>query len=329
MTPAAAGEGRFLHTLTRHTAVALTALALSGAGPAAAQLDQTLFRAADGTAYQVLSNLGAANLRVTTVGGSLNGAASCTGTGAAPGDPVAAVGGAAQSGTLQPFDLVLRSHRLTPTAAGVLAFDAAAGGRVTLGSGGGALNVCRAPADCSGSANPQPLVELASNAGGVAGACTADALQAPCDGANQRQAFAFGLPASGQQFICDDAGAVTLASVVCAAPPADGFDLAAGEAIVFVYGGDLQTSAFAAAAGGFALATAVQNPFDCAQGAVIAANADSDSQPPPPSPTSTPVVEPTRPAIPVVASPASPFGGLLIVALAAAVLLALRKNANE
>ncbi|MDX2168665.1 MAG: hypothetical protein SF182_16455 [Deltaproteobacteria bacterium] len=296
----------------------------AAAHPAAAQLDQTQFRAADGTAYQVLRNLGGAALRVTTVGGSIAGAASCASAGTTSGDPLAALGGAALPATLHPFDLVRRSHRLTPNLIAALAFDTGAGGRLTLGSGGGALTVCASPIDCAGAVNLQPLVGLSSNAGGVAGACTADVLQAPCDGTNQRQAFAFGIAASGLQFVCDDAGDATVATVVCAPPPSDGFDLTPGEAIVFVYGGDLQASSFAAAAGGFSLAASAQNPFGCAAGAVVGASADSDSQPTAPTPTSTPVIEPTRPAIPLIVSPLSPAGALLIVALGFALWAALR-----
>jgi hypothetical protein len=326
MIRAAAGEGIRVRSQARLAAIALVALVSARARPATAQLDETLFRADDGTAYEVLRNLGTAGLRLTTVGGSIAGSASCASPGTASGDPVAAFGGAAQSGTLYPFDRVLRSHRLTPNAVGALVFDAELGGRVTLGSGGGALNVCGTVDDCSGALNPQPLVPLPSSAGGVAGACTAAPLQAPCDGANQRQAFAFGLPATGPQFDCDDPAEVTLGTTICAPAPVDGFDLSVGEAIVFVYGGDLQVSSFSSGAGGFALAADADNPFGCAAGAVIGATADNDSQPAPPTPTSTPVIEPTRPAIPVVASPASPFGVLLIVALAAAALLALRRS---
>ncbi|MGE3496682.1 MAG: hypothetical protein AB7N53_02185, partial [Candidatus Binatia bacterium] len=113
-----------------------------------AQGVEALFRAADGTAYQVLSaeNLGAAErLRITTVAGSIVGAGSCNGTGMSPGELTSAIGGVLPNNVppqiLFPYGQIRRTVQLTPNSMNI-SFTNSFGGRVTLGSGAGALNIC-------------------------------------------------------------------------------------------------------------------------------------------------------------------------------------------
>src|SRR5512144_2142122 len=140
---------------------------------AGAQGSESEFRASDGTTYQVLraNNLGgvAAQLDITTVAGTIAGAGSCAATGNMSGDEASAVGGVISPNPLHSYDGVTRSFVLTPNDIGGLTFDPSFSGRVTLGSGPGALEVCASAADCPGGS--EPVVDLASNLGGVPPAC--------------------------------------------------------------------------------------------------------------------------------------------------------------
>ena len=299
------------------------------ASAAQAEFDQILFRAADGTAYQVLRATdlatGADKVRVTTVAGSPAGTGTCEASGDMAGEPASAIGGTSVAMILHPYALVSRTFVLAPNDISALSFDESGGGVVRLGSGAGALRVCASILDCAADPNVQPLVELASNLGDVPQACIAANLAAACDGPNRRAAFAFGLAATGMPPLCNDVAQVTVNSSVCASQPADGFDLALGHAIVFVYGGSLQTSAFEIAAGGFAITTDGVDPLGCSANTIVGATGRADSEPPIPTPTTTPIVEPTRPAIPVIASPISPAGLGLVIALGAGLLFAARR----
>jgi hypothetical protein len=347
-----------------------------------AQIQETEFRAADGTTYQVLraANLGAgaSHIIITTVAGAIAGAGSCAATGNMSGDPTSAVGGVLPPGmTLHPYAEVQRTFILTPNDISMLTFDQHFGGRVTLGSGSSALSVCAEGFDCTSAPNMQTLVHLDSTMGSVPAACIASGLNAGCDGLNLRDSFAFGLPASGSPPVCTNSANVTVNTTVCHAPPADGFSLNQGQAIVFVYDSTLQTSGFAIATGGFGISagtTAV-----CGGNEVVSAAGANDSQPAPPPPTATPTntptntatrtatatntptqtntatatatatntftatatrtntatatntatQTPTRPPIPVVPSPASPAGVVMIIGLGGGLLWALRRLARE
>ena len=298
-------------------------------------LVQDVFRASDGTAYQLARVLPAVGpgeaVRVTTLAGSTGGVGGCASTGASAGTPAdAVVGTIPPQQSLSPYAEVMRTAVLVPSAAAVASFDAGNGGRLHLGTGPGALTVCASPIDCAGQPGVVPLVDLGAT-GNAAAACVAQGLATACDGPTQRDAFAFGLPGAGSPPLCT--AAATTATVVCAPEPGDGFRLLIGQAIVFVYGGDLAASGFGVGIAGFAIDLDGANPAGCAAGEVVAATALVESQPAPPFPTATGTAtatappSPTRPAIPVVASPIGGPGLFMIGGLATVLLFALRARA--
>lgn len=352
-------------------------------GPQAfAQIQMTELRAGDGTTYQVIraQNLGggAEQLQITTVAGAIAGTGSCSATGNMSGDPTSAIGGVLPPQmTLHPYDNIVRTFILTPNDNSMLNFDPSFGGRVTLGSGGSALNVCKDNFDCQGQVNVQTLVALSSNAGGVPTACIATMLNAGCDGQNNRNTFGFGLPNDGMDPpVCTSSP--TINSVVCAAKPTDGFPLNEGQAIVFIYNHSLASSSFAVATGAFGITTNADVTLGCNADTIVSAAGANDSQPAPAAPTSTPTntptntatstatatntptatntatatftasntptatatrtntptatftapPTPTRPPIPVVPSPTSPAGIVMIIGLAGGLLWALRRLAR-
>jgi hypothetical protein len=366
-TPTVAATGTATRTApATNTATRGSPLASPTMTPTSTALGFTVdkSRADDGTTYLVLrvgGNLGAGakQVRVTTVAGAIAGAGACAATGNMSGDPTSAVGGVLPPGmTLHPYGDVKRTFVLTPNDISVLTFDEHFGGRVTLGSGGSALNVCAEGFDCAATINVQTLVGLDSTLGSVPPACIASGLNAGCDGLNLRDSFAFGLSASGTPPICTNSANVTVNTTVCSGPPADGFSLNQGQAIVFVFDhSSLAQSGFAVAVGGFGITTDAAPGLHCPANSVVVAVAESGSQPAPPPPTATLVTTstptetftrgpsatvtatgtatstqpPTRTragAIPVVPSPVSPSGLLLIGGLAVGLLWALRRLAR-
>jgi hypothetical protein len=242
-------------------------------------LDQRAFRADDGTAYQVVSlGDGSADVRITTLAGSVGGVGVCQMTPAAiPGQPVSAVAGVLPPAVaLHPFDLVVRTFVLTPNDLSSITFNSTFGGRLVLGTGAGALNVCAMSFDCTGQPNVQPIVGLDSVTGGVPAACVANGLSAGCDGTNLRNAFAFGLASSGSPPVCTSPSAVTVDTTLCAPSPTDGFTLHHGEAIVFMYG-DLQGLGFSAGVAGLGISAAPVGV--CTSGGVIGSTSRVDASP--------------------------------------------------
>lgn len=289
-------------------AAGMAAFTVSLAGAAAAQISETLFRAADGTSYQVLRadglGGGADALRITTIAAATAGAGSCSQAGSFPTDPVAAVGGVIPPAmTLFPFTAVSRTAILTPTAIGALSFTHTFGGRVTLGTGPGALNVCLDAFDCSGQANVQTLVGLASDQGGVPAACVAEGISAGCDFGTQRDAYAFATANDGgSPPACTSA--VTVDTTQCAAAPADGFTLQQGQAIVLVYDAPADHG-FAVAVGGFGI-DATGDSACAGIDRVVSTSSNNNSQPAPPPPTATPASTSTSTATAAATSTATP-----------------------
>jgi len=369
-------------------ALAATCLTLVGSR-ASAQISESEFRAADGTTYQVLvaANLGggAEEIRVTTVAGAIAGAGSCAATGDMSGSPTSAIGGVLPPlMQLHPYASIRRTAIVVPNDIGEINFNGTFGGRVTLGTGAGAFNICLNAFDCTAQVGVQALTTLDQNSGGVPAACIAEDRNAACDGSNLRDVFAFGLAASGSPPVCTTPAGTTVNSTVCAPRPADGFTLAEGSAVVFVYNSSLASSGFAVAAGGFGITTDAVNNAACAANTIVSATGDNDSQPapPPPSPTptntatntatntrtptntatatltstatftntatftatntttptntrtntptatNTPPPTNTRPPIPVVPSPTSPAGLVMIIGLSGGLLWALRRMAK-
>lgn len=277
-------------------ATVMTLLAVTGAE---AQLSQSQYRAADGTAYQVLRVIGplvggVERHRITSIVGSANGTGGCSASGSVIGQPAAAVRGALPpSQILHPYDSIRRTGILVPSGISSIGFDPANGGRLTLGSGGGAVNVCRVPSDCPGGIGAS-LLPLSSNSGGIPPACIAAGVTTPaCEGANQRTLLAFGLPATSGSPACDDAAAVTTSSFICAPEPSDGFSLAPGQAVVFTYNGSLGGSGFSIGVGAFGIDTDGSNDPGCAPGSIVNASSRSDSNAGPPLPTATPTATAT------------------------------------
>jgi hypothetical protein len=244
-------------------------------------LNEQLFRAADGTAYQLIS-LGAgsqAPVRVTTLAGSVGGVGVCEMTPAAiPGQPVSAIAGVlVPQVALHPFNGIERTALFTPNDLSSITFTPNLGGRLTLGTGAGAVNVCSTPVDCTGQPNVLPLFGLDSATGGVPAACIASGLTAACDGTNLRAAFAFGLPSQGAPPVCTNPSAVTVDTTLCAAAPSDGFTLNLGEAIVFVHDGSLQGLGYATSVAGFGISPVPAGV--CAGGGVINGVAQTQALP--------------------------------------------------
>ena len=261
---------------SKQSLVALGAVGLWTASPAAAFLHQE-YRADDGTAYQVLRSVapiggGADHERITTLAGAPGGTGGCN---LSTMDASAVVGVISPSQVLHPFNSIRRTAILVPNDANMLSFDPAGAGKVTIGSGGGAVDVCRVGSDCSGSG--EPLVGLGTADANVPAACVSAGVQASCE-ANTRQTIGFGLMASGNPPQCQTNPTVNTS--ICAGEPSDGFSLAPGQAIVFIYNGSLSGIGFGVGAGAFGI-DADESGSVCPDGGVVSATAPSQSLPGP------------------------------------------------
>src|SRR5215472_6426753 len=195
------GGGESPMKISRRWLAFALSLVVSAATTVNAQT-HTLDRADDGTAYQLIREIpplgaGADATQITSIGGSIGGLGSCVQIGSMPGQPVAGVGGpnpAIVNQILFPYNQVHRSAILVPNSMAVN-FDPSFGGRLTLGTGAGAIDICKDPIDCPALA-PTPVL-LSSSSGGVPPACVANGVAATCDGGNIRNVFAFNLPATG------------------------------------------------------------------------------------------------------------------------------------
>ncbi|MDX2167425.1 MAG: hypothetical protein SF182_10190 [Deltaproteobacteria bacterium] len=278
---------------TAHTALLAGLIVLCGYRSADAQFTQSEYRAADGTAYQLVRvvspvGAGADRQRITTLSGSSSGSGGCSVSGAVAGQVASSVVGAFPPGqVLHNYDSIKRTAILVPSSVTSITFEPGNAGRLTIGTGAGAVNVCRVPGDCPGS-NSAPIVPLTSGTGGIPPACIANGVSTACDGSNLRNTIAFGVPASGSPPLCNSAASVTTSTFVCAPEPSDGFALQPGQAVVFVYNGSLAGLGFGVGASGFGIDTNGSNSPGCAAGSVVSAASRNDSSAAPPLPTSTP-----------------------------------------
>lgn len=250
--------------------------------PAVQAFQHQEYRADDGTTYQVLRSIaplgGGADLeRITTMAGSASGTGGCN---MATTKAAAIIGVIQPDQTLHPFGSMRRTAIFMPNDITELSFDPNGAGEVVLGTGGGATRVCRNAADCSGGGIP--LVGLGTADAGVPAACIASGVQATCEG-SPRQTVGFGLTAMGNPPICQTGPTVN--TDICAAAPADGFSLAPGQAIVFVFNGSLADVGFGVGAGGFGI-DSDESGSVCMDGGVVSATAPSQSLPAPGSPPS-------------------------------------------
>lgn len=276
-------------------------LVILSAATAGAQITQTVFRADDGTAYQVIqpdTSAGTDHTRVTSIGGSEDGIGGCNFSQGMMGGAAQAVAGVLQGlQVLHNYDEIVRSrivatNILNPNTD--VNFDESFGGRVTLGTGAGALNVCKNAFDCNGEINVQPVFPLSSTDGAPA-ACIANGVNAGCDLANLRNVFAFDLPASGSPPTCDTPANVTVNTTVCAAEPTNGFQLDEGEAIVFIYDTSLAGQGFSVGSAGFGITGGAMAPC-AAAGLVFNAQAALITAPAQQGPTETPTNTPSNTA---------------------------------
>ncbi len=261
----------------------LPAILLCSGDVAQADFTQSNFRAKDGTAYQLVRAIapltgGAEAQRVTTLAGSSTGLGSCNLIGNSSGQPASAAAGAAPLAgqALHPFSAASRTAILVPNDITAVGFDNTNGGRLTLGTGAGALDICRVGGDCPGGS--QALVSLASASGGVPAACIANGIGAQCDAGAIRNVIAFGLPSSVSPPACNGAPPpVTVDTTICAPEPSDGFRVQTGQAIVFVYNGSLAGLGFDVGVAGFGIDTNGVNNPSCAANRVVSALAQLDS----------------------------------------------------
>jgi hypothetical protein len=285
-------------SLARH-AVALLAMTLL-AGRTEGQINQIELRADDGTAYQVISiNLigtGAEEGRITTLAGSATGLGGCDVSEGMKGDRAEAIAGVlAPIQILHPYDQIVRTAILTPNNS-ALSFDESFGGRLTLGTGGSALNICKDAFDCTAQSNVQPVVPLSSATGGVPAACIANGVAAgqQCDGSTQRNVFGFPATPSDSPPDCNSASDITADTTICAPEPMDGFSLANGEVVIFIYDSSLLGLGFSVGAGGFGIDTDGINTPGCGMNSVVSAQDALQSLPAPPLPSRTPSNTPTQ-----------------------------------
>ncbi|MBI3783441.1 MAG: DUF4215 domain-containing protein [Deltaproteobacteria bacterium] len=268
-------------------------------------------RALDGTVYEVVavnnSPLfgGADQMRVTTIAGSVNSVLACSSGGSAAGQPMTA-----SSGTDPLIPAVLHDyHSITRT--GVLSpnnltvgFDPSNGGRLTLGTGAGAIEVCRNLSDCAGGAGDAGVFDLSTSGGGVPAACIANTVTSTCSGSAMLSTLAFGLSATGDPPNCS--GKPTTNTTVCAMPPVDGFTVGKGQAVVFIYNHSLGMSGFSYGVSGFGVD--LDAGLCGVANRIITADGQAPSAPPPitiftptatgtasntPTPTGTPTISPT------------------------------------
>jgi 6-phosphogluconolactonase (cycloisomerase 2 family) len=189
-----------------------------------ALLEQRVFRAEDGSVYQLLQAVpqnaatAAASYRITTLSASRAAVVPCgENRGGNPGDPAlvavstampTALGEIRRTGVLRP------NHFTAPL------FDPRRSGRLTLGAGAAAIELCRSNDECAVQIG-EPL-ELAGD--GVPSACITSLVTPPCSGTPiLTLAFA------------GSCSAPTTSTTICAPTPRDGLRLQAGEAVVFAY----------------------------------------------------------------------------------------------
>jgi cysteine-rich repeat protein len=290
MTGTSLRRDRCAHLLALASGIAL----LLGLSPAAqAQFTQSIFRAADGTAYQVVRVVsspggGAERQRVTTLLGSAAGSGGCSLSGSVSGQVASGVVGVLPPGqTMHPYEAIRRTAILIPNSVSAVAFDSNNAGRLSIGTGGSAITVCRVPGDCPGG-NAAPIVDLNAATGGVPPACLASNVASACDGTNRRDVIAFGLPASGSPPVCTTPSMVTTSTFLCSAEPSDGFSLLPGQAVVFIYNGTLAGSGFSIGAAGFGIDANGSSAPGCGPNSVVSASSRNDSSAAPPLPTWTP-----------------------------------------
>jgi hypothetical protein len=239
---------------------------------------QMLYRASDGTAYQVVSlarsdlQSGAEALRVTTIAAAPAGLSPATyDLGGLYGDAISAAAGAAWPGqTLFPFNQIWRTAILHAEDLSQH-FDPAGEGTLRIGAGAKAIVVRRSDS----------LRTITDDDGEIRGACIAtDLVGVQSKAQIELTAFVFGLPSTGYPPLCKSSPSATVATTVCAPIPADGFSLTANSAIVFVYGGpSFARIPVTVGVGGFFIDQDGRNTRGCPRDRVVGVLAVQSSEP--------------------------------------------------
>ena len=210
-------------------------------------LEQQVFRAGDGTIYQlvqavpVLRPTDEGRFQITTLAASLGSVTTCEQDGTNPGDPLQAAAG---STAIVNLSTIQRTGILRPNNFAVPLFDDRDRGRLELGAADGVIEICQ-----RGFCNGEPLVALTEASGGVPGACVATRAASLCNGADTPATIGFGL--AGADGVCSNPAATIEVSAKCngAATLTNGLSLQPGEAVVFVY--EPGREAFEVGFGGF------------------------------------------------------------------------------
>jgi 6-phosphogluconolactonase (cycloisomerase 2 family) len=237
-------------------------------------LEQQLYRAGDGTVYQLIqavplvrsTSVGAYQL--TTVAASFQDVDSCALADTNAGQTAHAAVGTAE---VVPFDTIRRTGPLHPDDFSRVDFDSADGGELIIGSGADAVHVCGRQTACAGEANAA-LSALFESSQGIPAACLATLPAGGlCEGQPATSTVAFGLPGVGA---CQVGAHPTVETEICNAAPLDGLALRAGEAVVIVY--DSGREPLQVGVAGFGIAKDESNPAQCAAGQVLEAEALTD-----------------------------------------------------
>jgi 6-phosphogluconolactonase (cycloisomerase 2 family) len=235
-----------------------------------AMLEQRQFRAEDGTVYQLIqarpvtdpteSPRAAQQFRVTTIAGSSETVETCE---TAPTGLGTRVGAAVGTAALVDLGAVRRSAILRPNVFTAPQWEAIGGGRLRLGAGAVAIEICADPSTCAGA---EPLVPVTEASGGLPAACAARLESGSyCADRDAPAAISFGLAAAADGE-CSDPSSVTVHTTACfGAGTVRGFDLLPGEAVVFVY--EAGREAFAVGSAAFGFAPSQVNSVGCATGA--------------------------------------------------------------
>lgn len=249
-----------------------------------------LFRASDGTAYQVVSANGTIRpgvdaLRITSVAATIGGLRENEGE-ALSAEPTtwALVGVTPGDATLFPYTQISRTGILRPPDLSQH-FDPTGSGRLRLGSSEDAIAICADDRLCAEAPIRAKLLPLNAQGLGVPRACHAlGATTGPNDGFVNLNTLGFGLTATGDPPVC--IGQPTTSTKVCSSPSADGFGITRGRAVVFVYrnvGGDPLT----VGAAGFLVATHGESSRGCEPLSIVAPWAESTAEVIPSSETRT------------------------------------------
>jgi hypothetical protein len=243
-------------------------------------LDHTQ-RSQDGTVYEVISvdDLpmllgGAEEVRITTLGGSVNGFQNCSASGIAN-QPVTAGSGVEMSINqfLHPLNETVRTAVLTVGDASLLEFTPIGSGRLTIGSGANKYEICRESNYCGGPVQDAAVMPLSMGDTTVPAACVATYT---CTG-HIFMALGFGLPQTGG--ICTSQP--TFTTTICGPRPADGFTVGKGQVVVFIYNHSLGTQPFSIGAAGFGIDTDGMRIAGCSgSNLVVAGDPKSLSSPP-------------------------------------------------